>query len=49
MRVDIDGWLQEGPLLREYYAKFGDHIPAQLYEELDRLESRLEKAKQEVA
>ena len=49
LRVDIDGWLQEIPLLREYYAKFGDHIPAQLNEQLDQLESRLEQAKQAVA
>ena len=49
LRVEIDGWLKEIPLVREYYAQFGDHIPSQLYEEIDRLQQRLEEAKQAVA
>ena len=49
LRVEIDGWLQEIPLIREYYAQFGEHIPAQLYEEVEQLQQRLEAAKQAVA
>lgn len=49
LRVEIDGWLQEVPLLREYYGQFGDHLPAELQEELDQLQQRLEEAKQQVA
>lgn len=49
LRVEIDGWLQEIPLIRKYYEQFGDHIPAQLYEEVDRLQHRLEEAKSAVA
>jgi len=39
--VNNDGWLQEIPLIREYYAKFGDHMPKDLLEVLDRLEADL--------
>ncbi|MEX0942273.1 MAG: phosphoenolpyruvate carboxykinase (GTP), partial [Pseudomonadales bacterium] len=27
LRVDIDGWLNEVPLIHEYYDKFGDRLP----------------------
>ena len=27
LRVDADGWRAEVPLIREYYAKFGDRLP----------------------
>jgi phosphoenolpyruvate carboxykinase (GTP) len=43
--VDVDGWLNEIPLIREYYATFGDHMPAKLVAELDALEARLQAAK----
>ncbi|NIN36319.1 MAG: phosphoenolpyruvate carboxykinase (GTP), partial [Gammaproteobacteria bacterium] len=49
LRVDIDGWLQEIPLIREYFESFGDHLPAELDKELDELEDRLQKAKQAAA
>jgi phosphoenolpyruvate carboxykinase (GTP) len=39
--VDAEGWLSEIPLIREYYARFGDRVPAGLFEELDALEQRL--------
>jgi phosphoenolpyruvate carboxykinase (GTP) len=45
MRVDVDGWLSELPSIREYYARFGTHMPEELVEELDSLEKRLEAAK----
>jgi len=49
LRVDINGWLQEIPLIKEYYALFGDRLPAQLLDEVEKLEQRLEQAKQNVA
>jgi phosphoenolpyruvate carboxykinase (GTP) len=45
LRVDVDGWLHELPLIREYYAKFGDRMPKQLVAELDAMRERLEAAK----
>ncbi len=49
LRVDTDGWLQEIPLINEYYDKFGDHLPQELREEANRLEQRLLNSKQSVA
>ena len=49
MRVDVDGWLQEIPLIRDFYKSFGNRVPAELYKEVDELEKRLEKAKQAAA
>jgi len=45
LRVDVDGWLHELPLIREYYAKFGDRMPEPLMGELDAMRERLEAAK----
>ena len=45
LRVDVDGWLSELPLIREYYAQFGDRMPKQLLAELDAMRERLEAAK----
>ena len=39
--VDRDGWLQEIPLIREYYKGFGDKLPSQLTKTLDQLEADL--------
>jgi phosphoenolpyruvate carboxykinase (GTP) len=39
--VDIEGWLSEIPKIREFYAGFGDRLPAELGAELDALEERL--------
>lgn len=49
LRVEIDGWLQEIPMIKEYYAKFGDRVPAEFHEQLEEMQDRLEKAKQEAA
>ena len=49
MRVDIDGWLSELPGIEEYYAKFGDHLPAELTSQVAALRRRLESAQQAVA
>jgi len=43
--VDIDGWLAEIPLIREYYEGFGKHLPKALKAQLDQLEARLRAAK----
>jgi len=45
LSVDLEGWLREIPLIREYYAKFGDRMPRDLLEELDALEERLQAAR----
>ena len=44
LRVDVAGWLDELPGIRDYYAEFGDHVPAALHEELAALEERLRAA-----
>ena len=45
LHVDVAGWLAELPLIREYYAKFGDRLPERLVTELDAMQERLEAAK----
>ena len=42
--VDVKGWLAEIPLIRQYFAKFGSHLPEGLNREVDDLEARLQKA-----
>jgi phosphoenolpyruvate carboxykinase (GTP) len=49
LRVDVDGWLQEIPMIKEYYDSFGDHLPAELLDEINDLQNRLEDAKQAAA
>lgn len=49
LRVEIDGWLSEIPLIEEYYAQYGDQVPSQLLTEVADLKARLEQAKQAVA
>jgi phosphoenolpyruvate carboxykinase (GTP) len=41
LRVDVAGWRAEVPLIREYYAQFGDRLPTALAEQTDTLEKRL--------
>jgi phosphoenolpyruvate carboxykinase (GTP) len=45
LSVDIDGWLAEIPLIKEHFAKFGDHLPKGLQDEVAALEHRLQTAK----
>jgi len=45
LSVDIDGWLAEVPLIREHFAKFGNHLPEGLNREVGELEERLRRAK----
>jgi phosphoenolpyruvate carboxykinase (GTP) len=44
LRVDIEGWLHELPLVRDYYRKFGDHLPKELIAELETMRDRLKAA-----
>jgi len=41
LRVDAGDWRAEVPLIREYYARFGDRIPAELVAQVDALEENL--------
>ena len=41
LKVDIKGWKDELPLIKEHYATFGDKLPEGLKEELSALEKRL--------
>ncbi|MCB1301345.1 MAG: phosphoenolpyruvate carboxykinase (GTP), partial [Tetrasphaera sp.] len=39
--VNTEDWLKELPLIEEWFAKFGDKLPAPLQAELDGLKERL--------
>jgi phosphoenolpyruvate carboxykinase (GTP) len=41
LSVDVDGWLAEIPLIREYFERFGSHLPKGLSHELEDLDRRL--------
>jgi phosphoenolpyruvate carboxykinase (GTP) len=45
LSVDVDGWLAEVPLIREHFAKFAEHLPEGMKQEVDNLEKRLKAAK----
>jgi phosphoenolpyruvate carboxykinase (GTP) len=42
--VDRDSWLAEAELTGEYFAKFGDRVPAELHAQLDTIKTRLHNA-----
>jgi phosphoenolpyruvate carboxykinase (GTP) len=42
LRVDVDDWRAELPLIEEHFAIFGDRLPPALLEELDGLRRRLD-------
>lgn len=42
LKVDKDEWLREVASIREHYAKFGDRLPQELADQLNRLEQRLQ-------
>jgi phosphoenolpyruvate carboxykinase (GTP) len=42
--VDAASWLAEADLTAEYFAKFGDRVPAELHAQLDALKARLQQA-----
>ncbi len=41
LKVDVEGWLAELPLIKSHYASFGDRLPVGLSKELTELEKRL--------
>jgi phosphoenolpyruvate carboxykinase (GTP) len=41
LTVDVDGWRAEVPMMREYFAKFGNRLPAGIRQQVDELEARL--------
>ncbi len=41
LTVDVESWKEDAKNIREFYAQVGDHVPAELYAELDALEKRL--------
>jgi len=45
LSVDIDGWLEEVPRIREHFAKFGDRLPPEMLQNVDALEQRLKAAR----
>ena len=49
LRVDADGWMAELPLIEDYYASFGEHVPQELKEELEVLKRKLEAVTVNVA
>ncbi len=45
LRVDVDDWMAEVPLIKAHFEKFGDKLPDELLQELTRLERRLLRLK----
>jgi phosphoenolpyruvate carboxykinase (GTP) len=41
LRVDVEGWTSELPIMRQHFDKFGDKLPQGLSDELQALEQRL--------
>ena len=44
LKVEIDGWLEEIPLIRDYYSSYGDKVPKELENELKVLTQKLRRA-----
>ncbi len=49
LKVDIEGWMSEIPLIESYYESFGDHVPEALWQELQSLKEQLDSVKVGVA
>ena len=43
--IDADGWLQEIPLIEDYYRQFGDRVPEEFFGQLHGLKQRLNASK----
>jgi len=41
LTVDVESWKEDVQNIKEFYALVGDHVPAEMYEELAALEARL--------
>ena len=44
LKVEIEGWLEEIPLIREYYRSYGNKVPKELEDELNALTEKLRQA-----
>jgi phosphoenolpyruvate carboxykinase (GTP) len=44
LKVDVEGWLKEVPLIRDHLHQFGSHLPQELDHEVNNLEQRLRAA-----
>jgi phosphoenolpyruvate carboxykinase (GTP) len=44
LKVDLEGWLAELPLIKKYYEQFGERLPAGLHKQYEELEKRLAAA-----
>ena len=49
LRVDLDGWRQEMPLIQEYYRGFSERVPEALQRETAEISTRLEQARRSAA
>ncbi len=45
LEMDMEGWTREVPLIKQHFETFGDRLPKELREEINRLEERLLKFK----
>ena len=43
LTVDVESWKEDVENIKEFYALVGDHVPAEMHEELAALEARLSK------
>ena len=43
LSVDKEAWLEDCKSIREFFAQIGDHVPQEMYDELDKLEKNLGK------
>ena len=41
LSIDHDAWKADVENIKAFYAQVGDHVPAEMYEELDALNKRL--------
>jgi phosphoenolpyruvate carboxykinase (GTP) len=41
LTVDSEAWRDETEGIKPHYERFGDHLPAELWQELEKLQSRL--------
>ena len=44
LKVEVEGWLEEIPLIRDYYSSYGDKVPKELENELNVLTEKLRRA-----
>jgi phosphoenolpyruvate carboxykinase (GTP) len=45
LSVDVEGWLEELPLIEKHFAQFGKHLPQGMRDEVANLKRRLEETK----